>query len=88
MAEEFKTAAIDPIFAAMDKPGVVVLPTAVFLEDAAVIAEQPDHVVLTFRLPIDLIRKNHLLLKELLKIAAEKPTAPAEPEEGDLDEEG
>jgi hypothetical protein len=58
-----------------------VLPTAILKEDACIIDGQDDHVVLTVRVPLDLIRDNHPLLMALCEIA--KPRPPAEPE-GDL----
>ncbi len=74
MTEEFKAAAINP--------AAFVLPTGILTEDACIIDAQENHIVLTLRVPIDLIRDNHGLLRALLEIA-EKPTTPAEP---DLDD--
>src|SRR5260370_30051148 len=39
------------------------LPVGVLREDAAIIDEQPDHVLLTVRIPLTLIRDNIPLLK-------------------------
>jgi len=64
-----------------------VLPTGILQQDFNIIDEQEDHIVLTVRVPLDLIRDNRPLLMALLQIA-EKPRPPAEPEEGDLDGEG
>jgi hypothetical protein len=74
---------VDPIF---PNPAAILLPKGILQQDAVIIDEQDNHVVLTVRLPIDVIRDNQRLLRALLEIAAEKPRPPAEPE--DLDEEG
>ena len=81
MTEEFK-AARNP-----DNPSAFVLPTGILQQDFEIIDEQEAHIVLTVRVPIDLIRDNRALLTALLEMATEKPRRPAEPE-GDLDEEG
>ncbi len=73
----------DQIRAAIDKPGVFVLPTGILQEDAVIIDNQEDHIVLTLRVSKDLIRDNHSLLMALLEIATRRP---AEPENGDLDD--
>jgi hypothetical protein len=81
-----RTPVRDPISAAidipMDIPGVrFVLPCGVLKEDVCIIDEQEHHVVLTVRVPLDLIRNKHALWQVLSEMA--KPTPPAEPE-GDL----
>jgi hypothetical protein len=63
-----------------DKPGIITLPAAILQEDAAVIDEQENHIVLTVRVPLDLIRDNYALLMALSEIATGKPRPPAEPE--------
>jgi hypothetical protein len=68
-------------------PAAFTLPTGILQEDFDIIDEQENHVVLTVRVPLNLIRDNRALLMALLEIAAEKPRPPAEPE-NDLDEEG
>jgi hypothetical protein len=80
MTEELK-AARNP-----DKPGIITLPAAILQEDAVVIDEQEDHIVMTLRVPLDLIRDNHPLLMALSEIATGKRMVPAEPEKGDLDD--
>jgi hypothetical protein len=59
------------------------LPTAVLLEDAAIIDEQESHIVLTLRLPLDWIRRNQTTLRALIEIATGKP---AEPDDDDAPE--
>ncbi len=49
------------------------LPVGVLREDAAIIDEQPHHVVLTVRVPINWIRDNHALLMALSEIAMRPP---------------
>ena len=51
------------------------------MEDACIIDEQENHIVLTERLPIDLIRDNHALLMALSEMGKPRP-----PAEGDLDD--
>jgi hypothetical protein len=81
MADELNTAT-----AAIDKTsGVFMLPRAILQQDAVVIDEQENHIVMTLRLPIDVIRDNLTTLMALSEIATGKPRAPAE---GDLDDEG
>jgi len=63
-----------------------VLPTGILQQDFDIIDEQENHIVLTVRVPLDLIRDNRALWMALLEMA-ERPTAPAEPD-GDLDGEG
>jgi hypothetical protein len=63
----------------------IVLPAAILQQDAVVIDEQENHVVLTVRLPIDLVRNNHTTLMALYEIATGKSAPPAEPDKGDLD---
>jgi hypothetical protein len=72
MSDAF-TAARNP-----DKPGIITLPAAILQEDACIIDEQENHVVLTVRVPLDLIRDNHALLMALSEIA--KPRPPSEPD--------
>jgi hypothetical protein len=43
----------------------IVLPTGILQQDFDIIDEQEDHVVLTVRVPLDLIRDNHALLMAL-----------------------
>jgi hypothetical protein len=69
---------VDPIF---PNPAAFVLPTGILQHDAVIIDEQENHIVMTVRLPIDLIREKRALLTALLEIS--KPTPPAEP---DLDD--
>jgi hypothetical protein len=84
MADELNTAT-----AAIDKSsGGFMLPTAILQQDAVVIDEQENHIVMTLRLPIDVIRDNHTTLMALIEIATGKRMAPAEPEDGDLDDGG
>jgi len=61
-----------------------VLPTGILQRDFDIIDEQDDHVVLTVRVPLDLIRDNHALWKALSEIAA-KPRAPADPDIDDAE---
>jgi len=44
------------------------LPAAVLRQDAVIIDEQEGHIVLTVRLPVDLIQDNHALLMALSEI--------------------
>ena len=60
------------------------LPTGILMEDACIIDEQENHVVLTVRVPLDLIRDNHAVLMALSEIATGRPLPP---EKGDLDNE-
>jgi hypothetical protein len=53
--EEFKAVAINP--------SAFVLPKGILTEDACIIDEQENHVVLTVRVPLDLIRDNQALLR-------------------------
>lgn len=55
------------------------LPTGILEQDATIIDEQDDHVVLTLRVPISAIRENHALLMALSEIATGKPLPPGEP---------
>jgi hypothetical protein len=64
--------------------GTFVLPKSILQQDFDIISEQEDHIVLTVRVSLDLIRDNERLLMALLEIARERP--PAEPE-GDLDDD-
>jgi hypothetical protein len=64
-------------------PAAIVLPTGILQQDFDIIDEQENHIVLTVRVPIDLIRDNRALLMALLEIAAEKPRPPVE---NDLDD--
>jgi hypothetical protein len=50
-----------------------VLPTGILMEDACIIDEQENHVVLTVRVPLDLIRDNHAMLMALSEIATGRP---------------
>jgi hypothetical protein len=61
MTEEFK-AARNP-----DNPSAFVLPTGILQQDFEIIDEQEAHIVLTVRVPIDLIRDNRALLTALLR---------------------
>lgn len=56
------------------------LPAAVLRQDAVVIDEQENHIVMTMRLPIDLIRNNHTTLMALSEIATGEPRRSAGPE--------
>src|SRR4029077_5062347 len=70
-------------------PTTIFLPAAILQQDAVVIDEQENHVVMTLRLPIDVIRDNQTTLMALIEIATGKKLRLLdEPEEGDLDEEG
>ena len=80
MTDEIKAAAFDK------GPVSFMLPTGILQQDMDIIDEQENHIVLTLRVPIDWIRKNHAMLMALSEIVKSRP--PAEPEEGDLDEEG
>jgi hypothetical protein len=72
----------------LEKPSFM-LPTGILQQDFDIIDEQENHVVLTVRVPIELIRHNHALLMALCEIATGKKLRLLdEPEEGDLDEEG
>jgi hypothetical protein len=72
----------------LEKPSFV-LPTGILQQDFDIIDEQENHIVLTVRVPIDLIRDNNALLMALIEIATGKKLRLLdEPEEGDLDEEG
>ena len=62
-------------------PAAIVLPKGILMEDACIIDEQENHIVLTERLPIDLIRDNHALLMALSEMGKPRP-----PAEGDLDD--
>jgi hypothetical protein len=64
-------------------PAAIVLPTGILQQDFDIIDEQENHIVLTVRVPIELIRDNRALLMALLEIAAEKPRPPVE---NDLDD--
>jgi hypothetical protein len=55
---------IDPIFR---------MPAAILQQDAVVIDEQENHIVMTLRLPIDVIRDNHATLMALSEIATGEP---------------
>jgi hypothetical protein len=68
------------------EPSIITLPAAILLQDTVMIDEQENHVVLTLRLPIDLIRDNHATLMALCEIATGKSMPLAEPEKGDLDD--
>jgi hypothetical protein len=57
-----------------------VLPTAILQEDACVIDEQENHIVLTVRVPLDLIRNNHPVLMALSEIATGKPVLSGGPD--------
>jgi hypothetical protein len=80
MSDAF-TAARNP-----DNPAIITLPAAILQEDAAVIDEQENHIVLMVRVPIDLIRDNHALLMALSEIATGKRMVPAEPDPDDAAE--
>jgi hypothetical protein len=69
----------------MDLP-TFFLPAAVLQQNAVVIDEQENHIVLTVRVPRDWIRDNHPTLMALCEIATGKRMVPAEPEKGDLDD--
>lgn len=56
------------------------LPTGILQQDISIIDEQENHVILTVRVPINLIRDNHALLMELSKIAGADPRPPAAPD--------
>jgi hypothetical protein len=58
----------------------VVLPAGILQRDFDIIDEQENHVVLTVRVPLDLIRDNHPLLMALSEIATGKRMVPAEPD--------
>ena len=51
------------------------LPTGILQQDAVVIDEQENHIVLTVRVPLNLIRDNHALLMALSEIAKPRPPA-------------
>jgi hypothetical protein len=75
---------VDPIF---PNPAGFVLPAGILRQDFDMIDDQENHIVLTVRIPKEVIRKNQLLLHALMEMSA--PTwSPAEPEKGDLDAEG
>lgn len=57
-----------------------VLPTGILQQDFDIIDEQENHVVLTVRVPINLIRDNHAQLMALSRIATGDPRPPAEPD--------
>jgi hypothetical protein len=82
MTEELK-AARNP-----GKRGIITLPAAILQQDFEIIDEQENHVVLTVRVPLDLIRNNQPSLMALVEIATGKRMVPVEPEARDLDEEG
>ena len=63
----------------------IVLPKGILQQDMEIIDEQESHIVLTLRVPIDWIRKNHAMLMALSEIVKSRPLV--EPE-GDLAEEG
>jgi hypothetical protein len=64
----------------------IMLPAGILQQDAVVIDEQENHIVMTLRLPIDVIRDNQTTLMALIEIATGKRMVPAEPEKGDLDD--
>jgi len=66
------------------RPSLLCCPTGILQRDFDIIDEQDDHVVLTVRVPLDLIRDNHALWKALSEIAA-KPRAPADPDIDDAE---
>jgi hypothetical protein len=70
MAEEFKAGAINP--------AAFVLPTGILQQDFDIIDEQDDHLVLTLRVPKEVIRKYQPLLQALMEMSASSPVA--EPE--------
>jgi hypothetical protein len=53
-------------------------------QDSVVIDEQENHLVMTLRASLDLIRDNHTTLMALCEIATGKRMVPAEPEKGEL----
>jgi hypothetical protein len=60
------------------------LPTGILQQDAVVIDEQENHIVLTVRLPIDLIRNNHTTLMALSEIATgSSPMPQSEPDDNE-----
>jgi hypothetical protein len=63
-----------------ENPGAIMLPAAVLRQDAVIIDEQENHIVLTVRVPLDWIRDNHATLMALCEIATGKP---AEPDDDD-----
>src|SRR5882724_346952 len=66
----------------MESPGFV-LPTGILQQDVNIIDEQENHVVLTVRVPLNLIRDNHAMLMALSEIATGEPRPPAEPDPPD-----
>jgi len=61
-------------------PASFEMPKGILFEDAVIIDDQDDHLVLTLRVPKDVIWKNRPLLSALVEMSA--PTwSPAEPED-------
>jgi hypothetical protein len=58
-------------------PTAFVLPVGLLQQDADIIDDQENHIVLTLRLPKEVIRSNRALLRALAEMAAQ-------PEKGDL----
>lgn len=63
-----------------------VMPAGILQQDAVIIAEQEDHIVMTVRLSIDLIRDNRPLLMALSEIASHWETKAAGRAGDDLDD--
>jgi len=63
------------------RPSLLCCPTGILQRDFDIIDEQENHIVLTVRVPLDLIRDNMPLLMALCEIATGKPTPPAEPDD-------
>ena len=63
----------------MDGDGKVVLPAGVLQQDACIIDEQAEHLVLTLRVPKAKILSNHLLLMALSEVVSERDCHNAPP---------
>jgi hypothetical protein len=66
-------------------PAAIMLPKGILQQDFDIIDDQENHIVLTVRVPKNLIRDNQRLWQALSEIAIEKPRPPVEK---DLDDEG
>jgi hypothetical protein len=73
---------VDPIF---PNPAAFVLPAGILQQDSSIIDDQHDHLVLTLRVPKEMVRKNRPLLQALVEMSA---SPAADPENGDLAAEG
>jgi hypothetical protein len=63
-------------------PAAIMLPKGILQQDFDIIDDQENHIVLTVRVPKNLIRDNQRLWQALSEMAAEPPA------ENDLAEEG